>query len=450
MVLLLVTSAGLLSCQLERGERPRADLSLPGQFSGSGTQAVGDQWWRAFGDGDLNTLESRALAGNFSLESAAQRLRQAEAVLRQTKSELGAKVDGELSGSVLDVSEGSIGGSYGLGLGASYEVDLWGRIRTRVSAEKLRTQASGEDYRAAAISLSAEVATTWMQLLEARAQQELLQEQIGTNEKVVQSLEGRFVEGQGRGVDILRQRQLVEATRERLTVAELQSEILEHQLQVLLGRAPGTGGLPTGGSLPSLPASLRTGLPVQLLERRPDVRAAFARIRAADAEVAAAMADRYPSLSLGASIGTSEGNSASDLFSNWTTQLSANLIGPIVDAGLRQAEVDRNEAVLREAIADYRQLVVEAIGEVENALARERKQLERIRQLERQLSLAERSSHQLQREFINGVTEYLDVLTALDDEQELRRTLLSARRELLEYRIALYRSLAGGFTLGKA
>ena len=439
---------GLASCQLERSTTSQTALNLPSNFSGSGTEAVGPQWWRAFGDYHLNALESRALAGNFTLESAAQRLRQAEAILKKAQSDLGPKVDGSLSGTVLEAGNDSRPGVLGLGLGASYELDLWGRIQSRIAAEKLRTLASGEDYRAAALTLSAEVATTWFRLVEAREQTELIRGQISTNMKVVQSLESRFVEGQGRGVDILRQRQLVEATRERLTVAELLSEVLENQLQILLGRAPGSGGVPSGDRLPGLPASPRTGLPLQLLERRPDVRAAFARIRAADVGVAVAMTERYPRLTLTAST-LSSGRSPSALFSDWIAGVGIDLVGPLFDAGERQAEVERTEAVLREAIANYRQVVVVAIGEVENALARERKQLQRIRQLETQLSLAERSSQQLQREFVNGVSEYLEVLTALDDEQELRRTVLSARRELLEYRIALYRSLAGAFTITK-
>ncbi|MFD2302845.1 efflux transporter outer membrane subunit [Roseibacillus ishigakijimensis] len=444
----LLAGLALVSCQFERAVTPTLAPALAADFSGSGTEAVGERWWRAFGDGDLNSLENQALGGSFTLQVAAARLKQARAVWQQARSQWDLQLDGSAESTVLELGEGNSAGVFGLGLGASYEVDLWGRIQAEVAAEDFRMRATGEDYQAAALSLSAEVATTWFQLVEARAQQDLVRAQIATNDKVVQGLEKRFVEGQGRGVDILRQRQLVESTRERLTVAELQTGVLENELAVLLGKAPGTGSLPQGHDLPSLPAAPRTGVPVALLQRRPDVRAAFERIRAADAEVAVAIADQFPRLTLTGSTG-SAADGVSALFSDWLTRLGAELVGPILDGGRRRAEVERTQAVLEESIADYRQTVIVAMREVENALVRERKQRQRIEQLETQLTLAERSSRQLQREFLNGVSEYLDVLTALDGEQDLRRTLLTARRELLEYRVALYRSLAGGVSGGK-
>jgi outer membrane protein TolC len=156
------------------------------------------------------------------------------------------------------------------------------------------------------------------------------------------------------------------------------------------------------------------------------------------------MADRYPRLNLTGSTSGS-GKSPSALFSDWISQVGVDLVAPLFDAGERKAEVARNQAVLKEAIADYRQAVIQAIAEVEIALARERKQIERIKSLRSQVAMVETSSRQLQREFLNGRRSYLEVLTALDDEQSLRRRLLSARRQLLEYRVALYRALAGGF-----
>ncbi|MDP0489506.1 MAG: TolC family protein [Verrucomicrobiota bacterium JB023] len=438
----------LAGCSVERPAVRETEVELPVNFSATGTEVVGDQWWREFRDGSLNSLVSRSLAGNFSLQSAAARLRQADAVLRRAQSDLGPDVDGSIEGTAFELSDDSSIGGLTVGLGASYEVDLWGRIQSSIAAENYRRQATLEDYQTAALSLSAEVALTWFQLLEAREQVKLIEGQIETNKQVVQSLEARFVQGQGRGVDILRQRQLLEATRERLTVAELQEEVLANQLSVYLGSAPGTAKLPMTSGLPALPRKPSTGLPVALLKRRPDVRSAFEQIKAADSDVATALTERYPRLTLGLETGGTGSNSSS-LFSNWLTRVGADLAGPILDGGERQAEVARTRAVLEEAIADYRQTVVEAIEEVENALVRERKQLERISKLETQVSLAKRSSQQLQREFINGVSEYLDVLTALDDEQELRRTLLVARRELLEYRVALYRALAGGFNSTK-
>ena len=160
------------------------------------------------------------------------------------------------------------------------------------------------------------------------------------------------------------------------------------------------------------------------------------------------MANRYPQLTLtGSSAGS--GRSTSALFSDWVSRIGVDLVAPLFDAGERRAEVARNEAVVKEAIADYRQVVIEAISEVEIALARERKQIQRISSLQQQVTMAEKSSRQLQREFVNARRSFLDVLTALEDEQSLGRNLLQARRQLLEYRVALYRALAGGLRPSK-
>jgi outer membrane protein TolC len=167
-------------------------------------------------------------------------------------------------------------------------------------------------------------------------------------------------------------------------------------------------------------------------------------VSAANQELAVAITNQYPRLTLDAGL-TTEGETSADLFDNWLRTLAGNLVGPIVDAGRRSAEADRAEAVLREQIAEYGQEVLTAFREVEDALVRERQQRRRIASLQQQVELAEQTVEQLQLEYLNGVSDYIDVLTALTEEQQLRRDLLTARRALVEFRVALYRALAGGF-----
>jgi len=134
-----------------------------------------------------------------------------------------------------------------------------------------------------------------------------------------------------------------------------------------------------------------------------------------------------------------------DLFQNGLATLAANLIAPIIDGGRRAAEVERQEAVERQRLAEYGQAVLVALEEVETALARERRLRERLDSLERQVRLAEETTRRLRDEYLGGVTSYIEVLISLTSAQGLQRELLRARRELIEYRIALYRALAGGF-----
>ncbi len=413
---------------------------MPAEFSGTGLQAVPDRWWRSFGDGELNRMEEQALAGNFSLDAAWQRLRQAEALTDRERSGLFPDLDALLDGRA--VSDGSQGVS--AGVAASYEIDLWGRIRSRVEAERLRSEASLADYRAAALTVSAEVARSWYQLVESRAQRDLIDEQIEANEKVLKQLKVRLREGQGRAVDVMRQDQLVAATREQKAVVEADIGVLENRVAVLQGRAPQGGVSASRRTLPPPPGLPRTGLTADLVQRRPDLMAAFFRVQAADADLASAISERFPRLDL-TGVFSSSSERASSLFDDWLASVAGSLVGPILDGGERQAEVRRNEAVRKELLADYGQAVLVALREVEDGLVLEKQQRARIGELEKQLDLAGRSYKQLLVEYLNGVSDYLEVLTQLTEQQRLERDLLTARRQLIGFRIGLYRALAGGF-----
>ena len=436
-------------------------LEPPGSFSVDGTEELPDRWWTAFGDPELDRLVERALESNFDLAVAWERLREARAVVDRESSDLFPDLDAfadanvrrdetDFGGDELDDDFGEEQEDSGdteelrLGLEASYEVDLWGRIRSRVEAERYRAAASLSDYRTAALTLSAEVVRTWVQIVEARSQLELLGEQIEADETVEKLLENRFGTGLIRGVDVLRQRQLTESTREQMIAVESRLRVLEHLLAVLLGRLPQEGIDVRSEALPELPPLPETGLPVELVRRRPDVRSAHRRLRAADRDLAAAIADRYPRLTLTASLTTTD-DAATDLFDQWARSFTGGLLAPLFRAGALEAEVDRAEAIRNQRVYEYGQATLIAFREVEDALVREAKQRERIRSLERQVELADQSYEQLRIQYFNGLGDYIDVLVALTERQQLRRDLIAARRALLEFRIGLYRALAGGF-----
>jgi outer membrane protein TolC len=286
-----------------------------------------------------------------------------------------------------------------LGLSAEYEVDLWGRIRSEADAARLRAQAGREAYHTAAVSLFA---------------------------------------------DVIRQDQLLESTREQAHIAKSAIGVFNHQLAVLLGRSFEKNAGCQSSSLPGLPSLPETDVPSQLLSRRPDVREARRRLQAADKDLAAAQISRYPRLGITATASTTD-QDPSELFSDWLRSVAANLVIPIVIGGRLRAEADAAEAVKYQRLYEYGQIVVEAFQEVEDALVQEEKQKDRVRSLRRQLDLAQQARRRLTDRYFNGAGNYIDVLSALTDEQQLRRDLLGARQQLLEYRVALYRALAGGF-----
>jgi len=414
-------------------------------FSSSGGARSPADWWTTFEDDNLNEFVRTALDGNFSLAAARERLLAADALARRERSDLFPDLDGFLGAESNRADAGERGGGNDFvdaGLAASYEVDLWGRIRATAEAEALRAEAAAADLEAAKISLAGEVALTWYRLVEQKASLDLLAAQLEANEKVLTSLTNRFRGGQVRSVDILRQEQLLEATRERLIAAESDDEVLKHQLAVLLGRPPQPPEVLPADGLPELAPLPATGLPAEIVRRRPDIRAAFLRLRAAGRDLAAAVSARYPRLNLTAGL-TASSEDAADLFDDWARSIAAELIGPIVDGGRRRAEAERTRAVRRQRLAEYRQTTLEAFREIEDALAREAKQRERIASLREQVRLQSTAYDRLQSEFFNGISDFIDVLTALTGTQQLRRDLLVAERQLIEFRIALYRALAG-------
>ncbi len=294
---LLVTFGGCAT----RGVPPQPPTRPQPPFSGGGQVAVPDRWWTAFGDVELDGRVEQALGGNFTLAAAMQRLRAARAVERREASDLLPDVDGVIElGSTF--GPGADRTSYLWGLDAAYQVDLWGQIQSRVEAERLRAEATQADYHAVALTLAAEVARTWFSLIEAHAQLELLDEQVETNRTGLKAQELRFGRGFVRSADVLRQRQLVESTLEQEVVVRARIEVLEHQLAVLLGQLPQTASFAPGAELPDLPPLPHTGLPSELLARRPDVRRDYLAFLAADRDLASAISAQYPRINLTGSL----------------------------------------------------------------------------------------------------------------------------------------------------
>lgn len=451
-IVALLLAIGGCTAPPQRQPLPLTDAA---RFSNHGETSRSERWWESFSDPRLAAHIERGLASNFSLRGAYERLQAARAVARQQSAPLWPSVDTVAGYRVFDGNKDEPDNEVSVGLEASYEVDLWGRVRKSLEAEQLAALATAEDYQAAAVGLSAAIATVLYRVTESAAQLALIESQLETNRNVLQVIESRFAIGQSGSADVLRQRQLVEATVEQRVIETTTLELLEHQLAVLEGNPPQgmsdqaspaqpASIVPRPDALPTLPGLPAIGLPAELLERRPDVRAAYARLESSDASVAAAARDRYPRIDLAAAMVYS-GEKPSDLFSSWVTSLAGQIVAPLVDGGRRQAEVDRAVAERRQRLAEYGDVVLVAFREVEDALVQERRQTERIASLQRQSALARSTYAELRNQYMNGAADFIDVLSALREQQALARDLLAARQSCIEFRIALHRAIAGGF-----
>lgn len=439
----------MLGCATKESTEPTGPLpfeEVPAFSMSGGGSDLNERWWLSFDDKGLDGAIDQALSENFSLRAAYERLRAARALARRQSAELWPELElgggGERNEAFGDGSS-ERESSVELGLAAAYELDLWGRLDALADAESFRADAEAQLLQTSALSLSGEVALAWYRLAGAQAQKRVLMEQVNTNRTVLDLLDARFQRGQIRAADVLRQRQLVESTVEEANDVDARITVLEHLLATLQGKPPQKASSYTEAELIQLPTLPEPGLPTALLQRRPDVRESFLRIRAADEELAAAISDRYPRINLSASILTSDRDSWS-MFDDWLMTLAGQVALPVIDGGGRRAEVERRRALLGQQIAEYGDTVLTAFREVEDALALEYHQRIKVAQLESQLRLADETYNQLRNQYLNGVSDYIDVLDALREQQFLARELVSARQILIEFRITLHRAIAGG------
>jgi len=441
-------------CSPTRSRVPDRPVEVPGAFSGApGDRARGieGRWWERFGDPKLNSLMEEALAANLGIAGAWARLDQARALVGAERSALFPRLDVTASrGRIKQRAISGVGPSittdtFRLSAAAGYEIDLWRKLGSRTGAAKLEARATGEDLKTLYISLSAEVADLYFLIIEQTAQLELTDRTIEAFEDTLDRVERRYRAGLVPALDVYQSRQNLAGARAQRPVFAANLEAAEHALAVLMGRAP-EEALPLASSALADPPGFAAGLPSDLLTRRPDLRAAYLRLAAADKRVAAAVADRFPSFSLSGELGGAS-TKLTDILQTpnifWNVFVQAAM--PVIDGARRRSEVTRSEEALRQALADYRQAVLNALKEVEDALSRSRATAERIAMLGQRVAASEGAHRLALDSYMQGIGDYLPVLDAQKRLFDARSALLEARRQLVSDRISLARALGGGW-----
>jgi NodT family efflux transporter outer membrane factor (OMF) lipoprotein len=407
-----------------------------------------DRWWTRFGDPQMDSLVERALQSNLTLQQAESRLRQAYAVATQKGAALAPELSLEGAASATRQRTGEKSATvenYGLGLAVSYELDLWGRVRSARNAARLEARASRSDRDTAAMTVAAEVVLNYLQWLGQQETLALLQQQVLDNHDRLDLLGVRYGNAQASALDVFQQQEVLAAA-EALVPAALAGETQRrHALAVLLGLPPPSDLQLHTTPLPGMPPLPDTGVPLDLLTRRPDVEAARSRLQQAAWQVGAARADRLPSLRLSASAAYSSDDLA-DLFDDWLARLAASLTGPLLDAGRRRAEVTRTRAVVDERLAAYRAILLNAVRDVQDALMLEFRQGQTVEALQRQADAAARTQSESLGRYLNGQVSYLTVVSAGLNVQKLKRDLIQAHYQRLSYRVQLYRALGGDWS----
>lgn len=413
-------------------------------------------WWEVFGDPQLNDLEMQALTANQTLQAAVQRVLESRASLAVTRSQQYPQISSQPSltgareGAARPLPPGSLLESYTqdqltLPGDVSYEVDLWGGIRRQVESARAQVQFSVASYENVLLTVKSDVAEYYIMTRFIDQELAILKSNIDLQQKALDLTQARHEGGVASGLDVSEAESLLDTTEGDYVGLGVQRTQFEHALAVLLGKAPAEFTLPDD-PLDLKPPVIPPGLPSDLLERRPDIAAAERTMAANNAQIGVARAAFYPSLNLAGSGGLLTGDIAK-LFSVpalfWSA--AADLTAPLYTGGQLQGNLVRAQATYDESVANYRQQVLTAFQQVEDALSG-------LRVLEQQAAAYDKAVQSAQQtvdistsRYREGLANFLEVITA-------QVTLLTNERvadQILEQRllttVQLIQALGGGW-----
>ena len=439
----VVVVLGMGSCKLGK-HYTRPELDLPEEIDGIRGDSLSVNelaWWELYTDPVLQQLIRQTLEYNKDMLIAAARVKEMMETRRIGKADLFPKIDAKVSGNrEYDSSPDNTFEAKGL---LSWEVDLWGKLRWANQAAIADYLQSVEGKRALQLSLIGHVAQAYFELTALDQELAIVRQTLAAREEGVRLAKLRF-EGGLTSETSLKQAQ-VELARTQTLTPELEQKIRlkENEIALLAGQYPGTIQRGQHIEQQHLPAMLPVGLPSELLERRPDIRQAEYKLKGAYAKVGVAYTSMFPKLTLTGHYGL-ESSALSDFLKSPYFYLSGELLTPVFNMGKNRAKLRGAEAVREQETYNYQKVVLQAFGEVSNALVSARKSRE-IRESRQKLEAASRSALDLATlQYINGIISYLDVLDAQRGYFDAQIGLNNAIRDELLSTVALYKVLGGG------
>ena len=422
-------------------------VATPGDLTDRG------DWWTLLGDPQLDALIGKVNVSNQTIAAAEANYRQARAIVREQRASLFPTID--LSGSATraggsaSVNNASGSGSasrYQVGIGASWEPDLWGRIRAGVSGAKASAQASEADLAGARLSMQGELAVNYLGLRQTDAEIVLVAKTVEGYQRSLTITQNRYNAAIAPKSDVLQATTQLAGAQADLESLKQTRATYENAIATLVGEPASSfrlaADLAWSARIPEIPA----GVPSTLLERRPDIAAAERRVAAANADIGVARAAFFPTIGLSAG-GNSSASGLGNLFSasanTWSLGLSA--AQTLFDAGARKARVEQARASYDATVADYRQTALSAFEDVEN-------QLTAVGALERRYALlktssdaADQTEQMLLNQYKAGQVAYTDVVQAQASALSARRALLTAAVARQTTAVALIQALGGGW-----
>ena len=420
-----------------------------------------EHWWLSFVDSAAAALVEEALAHNHDLQTATKNVAAARAQAKMAGAPLWPQVraDGSATRTKRNFIgfpiPGATGGvssttstTYNANLVVSWEADLWGRLRSGQSAALADVEAAKADWHGTRQSLAAQTLRAYFAAIEARRQFELAESTVASYAISTDQVRSRYERGLRPSLDLLLSRSSLSTAEANMYGRQRQLDVARRQLELLVGRYP-AATLSTAAELPRIEAAVPSGLPAELIGRRPDLVAAERRLAASHARYEEARATLYPRISLTASGGRSNselGDLLDGDFGVWN--LVGNLTQPLFQGGRLRAGIDLASARADGALIAYARSALRAFSEVETNLAAGRF----LSHQERALAAAARHSSAArmlaEERYAKGLTDLLTMLTSQRNAYDAESRLLSVRRQLLESRIDLHLALGGGFADG--
>ena len=429
-----------------------------------------DTWWAGFNDPELTSLIARASAANLDAREALLRISEARAQRDVSAADRWPSLTADASAQINRLSETTPTGSlfskigqspglsgvsipnpydqYQLGFDASWELDLWGRVRRSVEAANAETAASVEDSRAVLISVLGDVGRAYIDLRGAQVGRRIVEQNIATERELLDLASQSRRAGLSSDIDPVRAAAEVSSAEAQLPGLDRQITGDINQLSKLLAREPGalTPELESARPVPLVPPRVPIGLPADLARRRPDIREAEARLHAATARIGVAVADLYPRLTLEAQGGLQSESLAT--LANWASRFVAagpTVELPIFDAGRRRATVRLQDVRAKEAALDYRRTVLSALHEVDDALAAYRADQARNLALTQTIARNRDAADLARQRYASGVASFIDVLDAERMLEQNDLSLADSSAAVSTDLVILYKALGGGW-----
>ena len=416
-------------------------------------------WWKCFNDSTLCELVEKAVRSNHDLKLAEARLREARAAHGISKADLYPRVESSAGFNRRQVSENGPYGylsdlnynDYRAGFDASWEIDIWGRVRREKQAAKAEDEAALENLRSVLVAVVGEVSRNYIELRGFQRRLEIAEKNMAAGRKRLALVEKRFQTGLAPEIDVHRASAHLEAITAEIPVIEGGVRQRMYSISTLLGELPGAyvERLSVEKPVPPVPANVEIGLPIALLERRPDIREAERRLAAATARVGSARADMLPKLSLSAlfSFETVKFDRITDSDSRaWS--FGPSFVLPVFNAGRIRSNINVRTAQQEQAFIAYEKTVLAAYQEVENSLVRYSTRQHRHEKLNRRANHLHSALELTQKFYDSGTSSLLEVLDAQQEFFAAQDEMIESEAVLSVQLVSLYKALGGGWGRG--